>query len=487
MYAKVIDVLGDEPSAEGYYAEAMNGRLNARAERWREVFVTRPRPEWIERLRSAGVACEPVAGPGEALADPHLAEIGLAHHDDRGRPRRRARRLAHHDRTAGRRGTVYARESPGRGCSKACGSSTSRRSSPDRSPPRCSPTSGPTWSRSNRPRARRCGRPRTRSLPASGASAASPSTSAHPTPVPSSSGCSAGPTSCCTTSGSACRAARASTRRPVAKLNPGPCYCHASAFGPTGPRACSPGNDTLMQALAGFEAAIGGDEERPDRGDLDPDRHERRLAGGDRHPRRPLRPAPRRHRPAGVDQPPRRRHAPPQRCVPARRRDRPRPGARPPTRPDTGPATGCTGAPTTPGWPSSSPTPTPGTGCDHSRSSPTSPSSTHRCAASAHDDDARRAEVVLESAFVTAAARRWLRSAPIAGLLTELVDDVDRDGVPPPHPRRPGQPGLAGPSPTRPPTGAASSRSVRCSAAAPMSTAAPASTSPASASTPSRC
>ena len=44
----------------------------------------------------------------------------------------------------------------------------------------------------------------------------------------------------------------------VARLNPGAVYCHASAFGTTGPRAMLPGNDALMQAVTGFERAVGG-------------------------------------------------------------------------------------------------------------------------------------------------------------------------------------------------------------------------------------
>ncbi len=44
----------------------------------------------------------------------------------------------------------------------------------------------------------------------------------------------------------------------VARLNPDAVYCHASAFGLTGPRAKAPGNDALMQALTGFARANGG-------------------------------------------------------------------------------------------------------------------------------------------------------------------------------------------------------------------------------------
>src|SRR5262249_20436677 len=78
MYATLIEVLGDEPSEQGYYTDQAQGALNDRAVRWRGAFATQPRDVWIERLRGAGVACEPVLVPGEALGDPHLDEIGLA-------------------------------------------------------------------------------------------------------------------------------------------------------------------------------------------------------------------------------------------------------------------------------------------------------------------------------------------------------------------------------------------------------------------------
>jgi crotonobetainyl-CoA:carnitine CoA-transferase CaiB-like acyl-CoA transferase len=78
MYRSLIEVLGDEPSAEGYYADQMTGKLGERARRWESFFVAEPRDVWIRRLREAGVACEPLLGPGELLADPHLAETGLA-------------------------------------------------------------------------------------------------------------------------------------------------------------------------------------------------------------------------------------------------------------------------------------------------------------------------------------------------------------------------------------------------------------------------
>ncbi len=82
MYASLLATLGDEPSTEGYYTDQVTGSLNARAERWKETFAREPRKVWIERLRAAGVACEPVLGPGDVLSDDHLV-------DERPGPRRR--------------------------------------------------------------------------------------------------------------------------------------------------------------------------------------------------------------------------------------------------------------------------------------------------------------------------------------------------------------------------------------------------------------
>ena len=152
MYAKLLEVLGDEPSAEGYYADQVKGALD-RASHSVAVVLRHgsPRDVWIERLREAGVPCEPVLAPGDALCDPHLHEIGLAvARSDRGHSdvvvatpisvaplrRRRADRVGS---AAGRCATVTTRV-----CSTACACSTSPRSSPGHSVRRCSPTSVPT-------------------------------------------------------------------------------------------------------------------------------------------------------------------------------------------------------------------------------------------------------------------------------------------------------------------------------------------------------
>ena len=93
MYPALLEALGDEPSEEGYYADQVAGALIDRAVGGGPCSPPRPADVWIERLRAVGVACEPVFGPGEALADPHLAEIGLAVDAHRRRPPRRRGRL----------------------------------------------------------------------------------------------------------------------------------------------------------------------------------------------------------------------------------------------------------------------------------------------------------------------------------------------------------------------------------------------------------
>jgi len=84
MYDKLIAVLGDESTSEGYYADQASGGLQTRALRWRRSFAQQPRDHWMSLLRAAGVACEPVLAPGDVLSDPHLRAIGLAIERDAG-------------------------------------------------------------------------------------------------------------------------------------------------------------------------------------------------------------------------------------------------------------------------------------------------------------------------------------------------------------------------------------------------------------------
>lgn len=294
MYAKLIDVLGDEPSTEGYYADQTSGKLQDRALRWRAPFALRPRDSWLRRLRDAGIACEPVLHPGDALTDPHLAQIGLAVTRDRD---------GHSETFVGSPlsvGPLPSAPAPGDGV-------------PEDSVPED-------------------GAPEDRVPDDSESAASAPSEGAVPrrgdllagVRVVDFSAFVAGPLAAQVLAdlgaevikveppeGEAMRAAAyavaacqrgkrslaiditAPEARPVverlvrwadvvlhnfrvgvaerlgigaadiAALNPHAVYCHASAFGPQGPRARQPGNDALMQAVTGLEQAIGGDGNDP--------------------------------------------------------------------------------------------------------------------------------------------------------------------------------------------------------------------------------
>ena len=80
----------------------------------------------------------------------------------------------------------------------------------------------------------------------------------------------------------------------VARLNPDAVYCHASAFGDDRAAGRLPGQ---RRAHAGGDRVRAGRRrrgQRPDRRDVDPDRHVRRLGRGRRHAGRAVRPGGRR-------------------------------------------------------------------------------------------------------------------------------------------------------------------------------------------------
>jgi crotonobetainyl-CoA:carnitine CoA-transferase CaiB-like acyl-CoA transferase len=256
MYATLLDVLGDEPSTEGYYSDQMTGRLGERAKRWTTFFAKHTRDEWIERLRAAKVACEPVFGPGEALGEPHLAEIGLAVECDDDGSR---------DVLVGSPITVHSLEHPGTSV----------------------PTTGPGLLSGLRVvdfSAFVAGPLAAEVLADLGADVVKvepPEGEAMRAAAYAIAACQRGKRSLALDLGAP--DARPVVERllisadvvlhnfrvgvserlgideaTVARLNPGAVYCHASAFGTHGPRAKFPGNDALMQAVTGFEKAIAG-------------------------------------------------------------------------------------------------------------------------------------------------------------------------------------------------------------------------------------
>jgi crotonobetainyl-CoA:carnitine CoA-transferase CaiB-like acyl-CoA transferase len=268
MYAALIAALGDEPSKEGYYADQMAGRLGERARRWASFFAARPRAEWVALLRAAGVACEPVLAPGEILADPHLAEAGLAVTRAAG---------AHQDVLVGSPITVRPLPAtpavPGAG-----GGGQSATVVPDGGPGLLAGLRVVDFS------AFVAGPLAAEVLADLGADVIKvepPEGEAMRAAAYAVAACQRGKRSLALNIGAA-------QARPViealirqadvvlhnwrvgvaerlgidaatvAALNPSAVYCHASAFGGSGPRALFPGNDALMQAVTGFERAIGG-------------------------------------------------------------------------------------------------------------------------------------------------------------------------------------------------------------------------------------
>jgi crotonobetainyl-CoA:carnitine CoA-transferase CaiB-like acyl-CoA transferase len=302
MYAKLLEVLGDEPSVEGYYADQTAGRLGDRARRWRSFFATRPRDAWIERLRAVGVACEPVFAPGEALADPHLAAIGLAVR----------RQVDGHEEVV--LGAPVAVTPLALAASAPTSEDVGTRAE----------AAGPDAAADAEASVDRGALAGTVGVAAAAVGGATATAVAGRGPldgvkVLDFSAFVAGPLGAQVLAdlgaevikveppgGEAMRAAayavaacqrgkrslamdiNAPESRPVvdalirwadvvlhnfrvgvserlgideatvARLNPGAVYCHASAFGTTGPRAMLPGNDALMQAVTGFERAVGG-------------------------------------------------------------------------------------------------------------------------------------------------------------------------------------------------------------------------------------
>ncbi len=261
MYAKLIEVLGDEPSTEGYYTDQATGALNDRAVRWRTTFATRPRDEWTGRLREAGIACEPVFGPGEALADPHLAEIGLAV------PRFEA---GHADVVVATPISVEPLVGEaGPAAPEPAGPAGGRLLEGVRVLDFSAFVAGPLAAQV------------LADLGAEVVKVEPPGGEAMRGAAYAIAACQRGKRSLAMdiTAPEARPVIEALIRwadvvlhnfrvgvserlgideAAVGRLNPRAVYCHASAFGTTGPRARFPGNDALMQALTGFERAIGG-------------------------------------------------------------------------------------------------------------------------------------------------------------------------------------------------------------------------------------
>jgi crotonobetainyl-CoA:carnitine CoA-transferase CaiB-like acyl-CoA transferase len=267
MYPSLLEVLGDEPSEQGYYADQVSGMLNERAIRWRSLFAAKARDTWIEELRAAGVACEPVFGPGEALSDPHLAAIGLAV-----------------PRTEGDEHEVVVAAPIA--VEVLCGDGAPDGPAGATAVPSARPLAGLRVVDFSAFVAGPLGAQVLADLGADVIKVEPPGGEAMRAAAYAIAACQRGKRSVALDIGA--EAARPVIDRllewgdvvlhnfrvgvsgrlgideaTVARFRPDAVYCHASGFGPTGPRAKSPGNDALMQALTGFERAVGGDGNDP--------------------------------------------------------------------------------------------------------------------------------------------------------------------------------------------------------------------------------
>jgi crotonobetainyl-CoA:carnitine CoA-transferase CaiB-like acyl-CoA transferase len=77
-YEAFLAHMGEPPSARGYNDDLMSGAMVERGARWAAAFASRPRAYWLDDLAGADFRCEPVLRPGEALTDEHVLSTGLS-------------------------------------------------------------------------------------------------------------------------------------------------------------------------------------------------------------------------------------------------------------------------------------------------------------------------------------------------------------------------------------------------------------------------
>jgi crotonobetainyl-CoA:carnitine CoA-transferase CaiB-like acyl-CoA transferase len=263
MYASLLATLGDEPSTEGYYTDQVTGSLNARAERWKSTFARQPRNVWIDRLRAAGVACEPVLAPGDVLYDDHVVASGTAEAGTE--ETHREVFVATPISVSAPAEPVSIRPPEGAAAPTGGGHLLDGLRVLDFSAFVAGPLAAQVLA----------------DLGADVIKVEPPEGEAMRAAAYATASCQRGKRSLALDIGA--KEARPVVERLIAwadvvlhnfrvgvsarlgideatvfRLNPGAVYCHASAFGTTGPRAGYPGNDALMQALTGLERAVGG-------------------------------------------------------------------------------------------------------------------------------------------------------------------------------------------------------------------------------------
>jgi crotonobetainyl-CoA:carnitine CoA-transferase CaiB-like acyl-CoA transferase len=77
-YEAFLDHMGDPPSEKGYNSDLASGEMVTRGARWAAKFATQPREYWLADLAGHDFRAEPAYWPGELLGDEQVRANGLA-------------------------------------------------------------------------------------------------------------------------------------------------------------------------------------------------------------------------------------------------------------------------------------------------------------------------------------------------------------------------------------------------------------------------
>jgi crotonobetainyl-CoA:carnitine CoA-transferase CaiB-like acyl-CoA transferase len=77
-YEAFLEHIGDPPSEKGYNSDLASGEMVIRGARWAAKFATQPREYWLADLAGHDFRAEPAYWPGELLGDEQVRAIGLS-------------------------------------------------------------------------------------------------------------------------------------------------------------------------------------------------------------------------------------------------------------------------------------------------------------------------------------------------------------------------------------------------------------------------
>lgn len=77
-YEAFLEHMGEPPSEAGYNSDLASGELVERGKRWSALFATKPRAQWLAELAGHNFRAEPAYWPGELLGDEQVIATGLS-------------------------------------------------------------------------------------------------------------------------------------------------------------------------------------------------------------------------------------------------------------------------------------------------------------------------------------------------------------------------------------------------------------------------